>query len=353
MVSVDCICCVRIFEQVGDAFNSSVGAEEKLEQVARAIVEQLDLRACHFRVLSRDQRTLDHFASYGLSGKFLAKGPVDAEKSVGEALQGVTVMVEDCRDDPRIQYPEEHAAEGIVSLLTVPLRTRGQVIGVMRLSTKERRVFSEQEMTMIETLASFSTSAIAHSMFLDILGSVNTAVRSSIDLNHVLDSIVRVVCESLRAKGCTIRLLDRRGDLEMRASFGLSLQYLETASTDPGEGVADALRGNCVEVLDARNDPRIRHREEVAREKISSALFVPLRSREKAIGVLSLYTHNPYHFSEDETQLMITIGEQCALAIQNAQMYHAVKRKYEDVVDEFHQWFEHYQTYPVRNENRA
>jgi signal transduction protein with GAF and PtsI domain len=325
---------VRIFERVGDAFNSSVGAEEKLEQVARAIVEQLDLRACHFRVLSRDQRTLDHFASYGLSDRFLAKGSVDAEKSVGEALQGVTVMVEDCRDDPRIQYPEEHAEEGIVSLLTVPLRTRGQVIGVMRLSTKERRVFSEQEMTMIETLASFSTSAIAHSMFLDILGSVNTAVRSSIDLNHVLDSIVRVVCESLRAKGCTIRLLDRRGDLDMRASFGLSLQYLETAS-------------------DARNDPRIRHREEVAREKISSALFVPLRSRDKAIGVLSLYTHNPYRFSEDEVQLMITIGEQCALAIQNAQMYHAVKRKYEDVVDEFHQWFEHYQTYPVRNENRA
>ena len=353
VVRMDCISCVRIFERVGDAFNSSVGAEEKLEQVARATVEQLDLRACHFLVLSRDQRKLEHFASYGLSEKFLAKGPVDAEKSVSEALQGVAVMVEDCRNDPRIQYPEHHAEEGIVSMLTVPLQTRGQVIGVMRLSTKERRVFTEQDLTMIGTLASFSSSAIAHSMFLDILGAVNTAVRSSIDLSQVLESIVRVVCESLRAKGCTIRLLDPKGALEKRAAFGLSRHYLETASADPGEGVADALRGRCVEVFDARNDSRIRHREEVAREEISSALFVPLMSREKTIGVLSLYTHNPYRFSEDEIRLMMTIGEHCALAIQNAQMYHALKRKYEHVVDEFHQWFEHYQTYPGSNPDRA
>ena len=346
---MDCIRCVQIFEQVGDAFNSSLGAEEKLEKVAKAVVEHLNLHGCHFRVLSRDQRKLEHFASYGLSEAFLNKGPVDAERSVAEALQGVTVMVEDCSADPRIQYPEKHAEEGIVSLVTVPLRARGQVIGVMRLSTKERRVFSEQEMTMIETLASFSTSAITHSMFLDILGSVNRAVRSSIDLDQVLESIVRVVCESLRAKGCTIRLLDRRGDLEMRAAFGLSRRYLEITANSTGEGVAEALRGSWVEVPDARTDTRIRHREEVARENISSALFVPLMSREKTIGVLSLYTHKPYRFSEDEIDLMMTIGEQCALAIRNAQMYHAVKRKYEDVVDEFHQWFEHYQTYPVRH----
>ncbi len=346
---MDCIRCVQIFAKVGDAFNSSLSAEEKLEKVAKAVVEHLDLHGCHFRVLSRDQRKLERFASYGLSEAFLNKGPVDAERSVAEALQGVTVTVEDCGTDPRIQYPKEHAAEGIVSLVTVPLKTRGQVIGVMRLSTKDKRVFSEQEMTMIETLAAFSTSAITHSMFLDILGSVNRAVRSSIDLDQVLRSIVRVVCESLRAKGCTIRLLDRRGDLEMRAAFGLSRRYLDVTGNEPGKGVMQALQGNCVQVLDARTDPRIRHHDEITREKISSALFVPLLNREQTIGVLSLYTHKPYQFAEDEVDLMMTIGEQCALAIRNAQMYHAVKRKYEDVVDEFHQWFEHYQSYPVRH----
>jgi GAF domain-containing protein len=128
---------------------------------------------------------LEHVASFGLSKKFLDKGPVDAEKSVAEALEGRLVMVEDCANDPRIQFPKEHVNEGIVSLLTVPLSARGNVIGVMRLSTDTKREFSEQELTSIKTLASFSTSAIAHSMFHDILGNVAAAARSSLDLNEV------------------------------------------------------------------------------------------------------------------------------------------------------------------------
>ena len=345
---MECISCIRIFEEVGDAFNSTLGTEEKLEKVARAIVEHLKIKACHFRVLSRDQRSLEHVASFGLSQTFLSKGPVDAEKSVAEALKGHVVMVEDCADDPRIQFPKEHVDEGIVSLLTVPLSARGNVIGVMRLSTDRKREFSEQELTSIKTLASFSTSAITHSMFHDILGKVATAVRSSLDLKEVLESTVRVVSESLRVRGSTISLLDSRGKLELRAVFGLSRQYLETASSDPGDAVAEALEGTCVAIFDACTDPRIRHHEEMTREKISSVLFVPLMSREEAIGVLSVYTHNPYNFSDDEKQLMTALGEQCAMSIRNAQMYHTIKRRYEHVVDDFQQWFEHYETYPVR-----
>ena len=99
---MECISCVRIFEEVGDAFNSTLGTEEKLERVARAIVKHLGIKACHFRVLSRDQRNLEHVASFGLSETFLNKGPVDAERSVAEALDGRLVMVEDCANDPRI-----------------------------------------------------------------------------------------------------------------------------------------------------------------------------------------------------------------------------------------------------------
>ena len=348
---MECISCVRIFEEVGDAFNSTLGTEEKLETVARAIVKYLDIKACHFRVLSRDQRKLEHVASFGLSKTFLDKGSVDAEKSVAEALKGHVVIVEDCANDPRIQFPKEHVDEGIVSVLTVPLSARGNVIGVMRFASEKRREFSEQELAAIKTLASFSTSAITHSMFHDILREVNTAVRSSLDLNEVLESTVRAVCESLRVRGSTIRLLDRRGNLELRAAFGLSQQYLETASTDPGDAVAAALKGRCVAILDARTHPEIRHHDEMTREKISSVLFVPLMSRQKAIGILSVYTHNPYTFSDDEKELMTALGEQCALSIRNAQMYHTIKRRYEGVVDEFQQWFEHYQTYPVRKDD--
>jgi len=343
-----CRQCHQVFAVMGDALNSQVATVELLERTAKALVDQFDLKACHFRLLSRDQKILEHVAAYGLSEQFLAKGPVDAERSVTKALEGEMVVVKDCSADERIQYPEESAKEGIVSMVTIPLMTRGQVIGVMRLTTAKPRDFNHDELDFFKVAALFCTSAIIHSLFHEILEDVNDAISGSLDLDSVLEAIVEVVTDKLRAKGCSIRLLDARGKhLELRAARGLSQRYIDTASAYPGQGVAEALQGKCVSVLDAWSDPRIRHHDQMKIEKISSILFVPVMCRKNPLGVLSLYTHRPYEFSDDEIQMMKAVGSQCALAIRNAQMYAALKNRYDTATTDFQQWFEHYCVYPT------
>ena len=71
--------------------------------------------------------------------------------------------------------------------------------------------------------------------------------------------------------------------------------------------------------------------------------------RDQAIGVLCVATHHPYRFSDDEIYLMTAIGEQCALAIHTAKMYGSMKSRYESVVEDFHQWFEHFHVFPPRD----
>ena len=151
----------------------------------------------------------------------------------------------------------------------------------------------------------------------------------------------------LRAKGCTIQLVDSTGKrLELRAGYGLSDAYLRGVIADPTAGaVSEALAGQCALILHARSDPRIKHHSEVAQEGIGSILYVPLTVRGRTIGVLRLYTHRPYEFSDDELDLMRAIGSECALAIQNAQMHATIKARYEDLVEDFHRWFDHY-SYP-------
>lgn len=345
---MQCIQCRGVFQAIGDAFNASLGVEETLRRAASAMVEKFELKGCQFRLVSRDQRVLEHVVSHGLSQAFLDKGPVETERSVTEALEGHVVMVPDCSSDPRIQYPEAHAREGIASLLTVPLTARGGVIGVMRLLSGKPRTFTDDEIEFFQVAALFCSSAITRAMFQSILEHVTQAIRSSLDLDRVLEAIVRVVAEDLRARGASIRLLDGSGKhLELRAAYGLSPRYLERASGDPGRGVWNALEGACVPILDAADDPLLRHPEEAVRERIASMLFVPLAVHAEAIGVLSLYTHRQYRFSDDEIHLMTAIGEQCALAIRNAQMYADIKRRYATVVDEFQVWFEHYYTHPT------
>jgi GAF domain-containing protein len=344
---VHCKQCSRVFRIIGDALNLRLDTTVLLELAARSIAEQFDLKACHFRVLSRDQQRLEHVACHGLSRAFLDKGPVDAERSVAEALEGRVVVVSDCSTDPRVQYRQAFIDEGIASMLTVPLETRGQVIGVMRLMTAERREFGEEEIEFFKITALFCTSAIVDSMFHNILRHVTESVRDSLELRVVLDQIVRVVSEDLRTKGCAISLVDsRKKALETRAANGLSDGFVERFSEVVSkEARAEVIAGSSVAILDGRNDKRILRPDVVEREGICSILLVPLMNRGKIIGVLSLFTHRPYLFSSDEKQLMASIAEQCALAIDNAMMFEALKKRYENLVDDFQLWFEHTQTF--------
>jgi GAF domain-containing protein len=347
---VKCRQCRNVFHIIGDALNAQLDTRVLLEMAARSIVEEFSLKACHFRLLSRNLQTLDHVAAYGLSDNFLDKGPIDAEKSVAAALQGEVVMVADCVADPRVQYPEAFKSEGIISMLTVPLKARGQVIGVMRLFTASQREFSADEIEFFKVVALFCTSAIIDSMFRMILKHVTESIRSSLDLQVVLDAIVQTVCEDLRTRGCAIQLIDKpKSALETRASFGLGEAFVERmGGVCCPKLVEEVLAGNCTAILDGRDDDRIANAEDLAREGISSILLVPLETRGKTIGILSLFTHKPYPFSDDEKQLMMSIGEQCSLAIDNAMMFATLKRRYETLVDDFHLWFEHSQSYPQR-----
>jgi GAF domain-containing protein len=347
---VKCRQCRNVFRVIGDALNIRLDTRVLLEMAARSLIEEFDLKACHFRLLSRDQQTLDHVAASGLSQRFLDKGPVDAERSVAEALEGRVVMVLDCSSDPRVQYPDAFTAEGIASMLTIPLDARGQVIGVMRLFSETEREFTEDEVEFFKVAALFCTSAIIDSMFHRILGRVTESIQSSLDLPVVLDNIVQVVSDDLRTKGCAISLVDRKTSvLETRSSNGLSEGFVERfADVVSKETREEVIAGSTVAILDGREDRRILDGAVVEREGISSILLVPLMSRCQIIGVLSIFTHKPYLFSTDEKQLMVSIGEQCALAIDNAMMFDALKRRYETLVDDFQLWFEHSQAYPQR-----
>ncbi len=345
-----CRQCRKVIRQIGSGLNGQVETSILLKNTARSLVEEFKLKGCHFRLLSRDQLVLESAASHGLSENFLNKGPVDAERSVAEALEGEVVGVLDCANDPRIQYPQEFADDGIVSMLTVPLETRGQVIGVMRLYSGERREFTDDEIEFFRVAALFCTSAITHAMFHGILAEVTEATRGSLELPKVLDSIAKGLCEQLRARGSLIELLDvRSGLLEPRSSYGLSREFVDkVCSVFAPEVVKKVMGGECVQIHDASTDERVKSPELAVREGTSSILLVPLTSRGKGVGVIAVFTHHPYRFSDDELQLMRAIGDQCSMAIDNAKMFSALKNRYENLVDDFQLWFDHTQTRPPR-----
>jgi GAF domain-containing protein len=142
-----------------------------LQSVVTSITEAMQVKACSLRLLDERTGQLEMGAVYGLSGGYLAKGPVDIEHSPidSEALKGVPVIIPDVSTDNRFQYKEAARHEGIVSVLCVPLEVHGTAIGIMRVYTSEHCIFHEDDIQFLTVLASLSALAIDNARHYDNL----------------------------------------------------------------------------------------------------------------------------------------------------------------------------------------
>ncbi len=150
----------RALYQVALAVNSSLDPKEVLKAIAQSAAKSMEAKGCAIMLLSPDRRELRHSATYGLSDRYMHKGPVDVDRSMAEALRGRGVAVLDAATDPRCQYGPEAAEEGIVSILCVPMRLRGEVIGVVRIYTGEPREFSPEDIEFVEAISNLGAVAL-------------------------------------------------------------------------------------------------------------------------------------------------------------------------------------------------
>jgi signal transduction protein with GAF and PtsI domain len=139
--------------EIAKAVNSSLDVKKVLHLLVKTAVTALDIKAAAVRLLDEKRLKMELVASYGLSDRYITKGPVGADKSIAEAMVGKAVSIYDVANDPRATYTRELAEEGIKSILSVPIALKGNIIGVMRVYTAEFRDFSDDEITFISSLA--------------------------------------------------------------------------------------------------------------------------------------------------------------------------------------------------------
>jgi GAF domain-containing protein len=154
----------RALFDAAQAVTSSLEVEEVLKRLVESTVRVLQIKACALRLLNDDGETLTLRAAYGLSDRYLHKGPVVRAQSAldAAALSGQVIIVPDVASNPLFQYPREAREEGIASVLCVPLRAHGEAIGVMRAYTAEPHDFSEIEQEFVQALADLGALALVN-----------------------------------------------------------------------------------------------------------------------------------------------------------------------------------------------
>ena len=168
-VAIDRAQYFRSFRDISTLISKSLNLKEVLDSITTNLSRSLITKGCAIFLLSRVENRLKLQSSYGLSDAYLNKGPIDAEKSIAECLDGKSVFVLDTATNPRTQYRAEAEREGIASTLSVPISAKGQIIGVLRIYTAKPHEFTENETEFIFGITEMGGIAIENANMYDQL----------------------------------------------------------------------------------------------------------------------------------------------------------------------------------------
>lgn len=184
-MSADAKITIDTFKTVTKAIAKSDNLDLMTNHLAQLLVAALDIKGCTIFILNPETRELEILASFGLSPKYLSKGPLLADKSIAANLKGEPVIVSDVSKDKTIQYPEEAKKEGIAAILSIPIVFSNETLGALRLYHREVWHISERDVDSLHLLAENIGLAMTYTRLLNAVHSITEVITMALPMDSL------------------------------------------------------------------------------------------------------------------------------------------------------------------------
>ena len=166
-----------------------------------------------------------------------------------------------------------------------------------------------------------------------ILQDISRALVQDHDIRSISDMMLDTALSYTNAEKGSLMLLNSRDHLTILTARGLAPQFIQTYSVKLGEGIAGtvAKKREPVLVEDISKDPRFRG---TGRDRYRTRSFIscPLVSKKKLLGVLNVNDRKDMlPFSPDEFELVKSIANHAAIALENVLLLSQLKSKAADL----------------------
>jgi len=167
---------------------------------------------------------------------------------------------------------------------------------------------------------------------LDTICKIGNKLTSTLDVDEVLNSIVRSVPKFLKASGCIVRIVDEgRENSRLEAAFGVSDYFKDRVYILPiGEGISGHVIGKkqAVAISKIATDRRFKFHSECIREGMQSLLAVPIVYKKEVLGVIAAFSRRKRCFGRPEIDLLSTFAAHAAIALNNAMLHKNIHLNY-------------------------
>jgi GAF domain-containing protein len=245
-------------------------------------------------------------------------------------------------------FPMLGAASGVRTLLRVPLRYKGELIGALSTRRIEVRPFTPAQIKLLETFADQAVIAIENvRLFNELKESLEQQTATSeilgviasspTDIQPVLDTIAENaarLCEATDAainlrEGGVTRRAAQFGSMPSMASLGEPLR--DTRGTPPGRALVDGKTVHVHDVAAELDNEFPDSREPQLATGARTILATPLVREGLPIGVINIRRTEVRPFSDKHIKLLETFAAQAVIAIENVRLFRELQRRTQEL----------------------
>jgi K+-sensing histidine kinase KdpD len=297
---------LSFLHEVAQLASSARDWDEMLRIVIDRTTDAMRAEVSSLYLLEKRDGLVRLVATNGLNPRAVGR----ATLRVGEGITGwvanarVPLAVRDVRNEPRWKNVPSVDVDRFTSMLSVPLVSRDEVIGVMNVQTREPRDFDRTEIDFLQTIANQVAGIIEKGRLqreserklreVSALFEVSNVLTSTLDLDEVLALIVDRLVRVYPGSAGAILLRDGDGVRERARSGEIGKALLQTArrSMDEARPIVEG--------------------EHVA---------LPLLAGDRLLGAVALRVPSGIELAEEEVAFVGALANQAALAIDKAALY--------------------------------
>jgi multidrug resistance efflux pump/GAF domain-containing protein len=335
---------LRLLHSITLEFNATLDYDQLLPQVFDRVLAAVGAAGGSLWIAEGDMLHC-RLAVGGAGSKLVgAKMPVGTGFVGDVAKKQRTTMVMEAVRDPRFQEATEAAGDTIsTTVMATAMVAGGVTVGAVQVVDKQTGTgaFDANDRELLEGLAAAAAGAIRNAQLhsaerrakdLAVLLEISREITATLDMDRVLQSVVNLSSQALTFDRGAVGLYDR-GKCEIRAVAGAE----KVDPEDPGlrDLIARAEwaagRGEPLYLTDSQDHSSDAERlfvtifgEDLAKDQVRSALYLPLKDDEGVLGVLLYESGTPDFAGDTQREVAAILANQTGVALRNAQLYHQV-----------------------------
>jgi len=231
--------------------------------------------------------------------------------------------------------------EGVKSLASTPILFKDKILGTISIHYCMSHTFSQEDMDIFASIGNELGVAIEnvrlfselqrHDKTIETLYAIDRVVSKTLDLDTIFRDALSKALEVTEIEAGGVYLLEEDGEtLSLKNYQGVSQELAQAFSkTKVGQGVSGmAVKSGKPVTLNVEKYPSTELLPLLVKDGIFSLISTPLIAKGKAVGAMTFVNRRRRSFSQDDLDLLASIGSQIGVAVENARLFSELEKNH-------------------------